>query len=118
MKKKILLFILSLTFLVSCSQNCDSIPSSFSSYSKAISIVKSSSFSIEDSIKTTKSSWIRSASFYSCNDKTGFLIITTKKGGYIFQNVPFHVWKNFKKTSSFGTYYSQNIRGKYLLNLN
>ncbi len=118
MKKFPIFLILFLTVLVSCSQNCDTIPNSFTSYSKAINIVKRSSFSIEDTVRTSKSSWIKNASFYSCDGKIGFLIITTKKEKYIFQNVPFYVWKNFKKADSFGIFYNQNIRGKYPLNIN
>lgn len=118
MKKASLILIFIFTTLFSFSQNCENIPSSFPSYSKALNIVESSIFSVKENIKTAKSSWIFNASFYSCDGKTGFLVITTKKKKYLFQNVPIFIWRGFKDTDSFGTYYNQNIRNRYKVYLN
>lgn len=102
--------------LNSCNnQNCKGLPNNFSSYENAVNEVKSTNFTIEDSIDTSRSSFIESASFYSCDSKTGFLLVKIKSTEYIHQNVPISVWESFKRTDSFGSFYSRNIKGKYQL---
>jgi len=110
-----LLFYFCTSFEPSFGQDCNKIPSSFRSYEQAVQIVKSSTFKIRESVNTSKSSWIRAASFYSCDSQKGFMIIRTDDREYIHQNVPIEVWRGFKNASSFGSYYSNNIRGKYRL---
>jgi hypothetical protein len=51
---------------ISYGQDCNKIPASFSSYEQASDLVKSSNFKIKESVNTSKSSWIRGATFYSC----------------------------------------------------
>lgn len=98
-------------------QDCNKIPSVFSSYEQAKQIVQSATFKIKDNIDTTKSSWIRGASFYSCDGKKGFLIIKTDARDYIHQNVPIEVWRGFKNADSFGNYYNSYLKGNYRLSL-
>lgn len=96
-------------------QDCNKIPSNFSSYEQAKAFVQTSVFKIKETIDTSKSSWIRGATFYSCDGQKGFLLIKTDKKDYIHQNVPIEIWREFKSASSFGSYYSNYIRGKYQL---
>jgi len=101
----------------SYSQNCKTLPIEFDSYEQAIRLVKSSTFKIEESLNTSKSSWIRGASYFSCDRKTGFLIFKTDDREYIHQNVPIDIWNGFKNASSFGSYYNRYIKGRYQLSL-
>jgi hypothetical protein len=94
-------------------QNCNNIPSSFNSYAEATQLVKSSNFKIKESVNTSKSSWIRGATYYSCDSKKGFLIIRTDDREYIHQNVPIETWNGFKNASSFGSFYNNYIKGNY-----
>lgn len=104
---------------LSCSlHDCDNIPQVFSSYNEAAAIIERTNFGYKDHISTKKSSWIKSASFRSCDKKTGFFLMVTNSGKkYIFQDMPFTVWVGFKEAGSFGAYYNQFIRGKYSLKL-
>lgn len=99
-------------------KDCTNLPNTFSSYEQASNLVKSSVFKLHENVNTSKSSWIRAVNYYSCDSKKGFLIIKTDQGEYIHQNLPIEVWREFKNASSFGSYYSDNIRGNYKLNLN
>jgi hypothetical protein len=113
-------FVLSSLITVLCfqnlqSQDCSQIPLSFSSYGQATSLVKSSTFKIKETLDTSKSSWIRGATYYSCDSKKGFLIIKTDDREYIHQNVPIEIWNSFKNASSFGSSYNANIKNKYRL---
>lgn len=109
---KILLFVL----LFSCNkQNCTDLPVSFLSYKDAILKIQKSRFSLQDNCNTSKSSWIKKASFYSCDNIAGFLLITTKTKTYIHYEVPLKIWLEFKDSDSFGKFYNRNIKGKYQL---
>ena len=114
MKKLVVLFII--TLAISCkSQECETLPESFSSYSEATSEISNTSFNISDSVDTSSSSWITDANFYSCDGTKGFLVISTSKKDYIFKNVPLNLWLNFKRASSFGKFYNRKIRDKFQL---
>ena len=108
-----------LLFLVSisayCQTDCNKLQSNFSSYNEAFKKIKSTTFKFTDYANTSKSSWIRGASFYSCDMKFGYLIIQTDDGNYIHKNVPTNIWNSFKHAKSFGSYYNKNIKNRYQL---
>jgi hypothetical protein len=109
-------FIIVTLNLVSCnSQTCNELPTQFTSYQKALSEVKSTNFTINDIVDTSRSSLIKSASFYSCDSNVGFLLVKIKNTEYIYQNVPISVWESFKKADSFGRFYNRNVKGSYQL---
>ena len=56
--------------------------------------------------------------YYSCDSKTGYLLITTAKKTYAYDNVPIEIWNKFKNADSFGKFYLSNIKGRYRLYLN
>jgi hypothetical protein len=99
-------------------QNCNSIPAHFNSYKQAISWVKNASFKIKDDVNTYKSSWIRSASYYSCDGNTGYFIYSTDSREYIHAGVPIEIWNGFKSADSFGSFYDRNIKYRYTFYLN
>ena len=75
-------FILSQSlFFISCSQktSCDQLSNHFTTYDKAVVEIKSAHFKIEESVNTSKSSWIKNASYYSCDGQQGFFILETSK---------------------------------------
>jgi hypothetical protein len=89
----------------------------FTSYSEAINTINITKFKITESVNTSRSSWVRGAFFYSCDKITGYFIIKTDNGSYIYKNLPISVWISFKNASSFGSYYDKNIRNRYKLYL-
>ncbi|MBI9040270.1 KTSC domain-containing protein [Lutibacter sp.] len=104
--------------LLSCnSQSCNELPTQFNSYQQAVSEVKSTNFTFEDRVNTSRSSLIKSASFYSCDSKIGFLLVKIRSTKYIYQNVPISVWENFKQAESFGSFYNRNVKGSYQLKI-
>jgi hypothetical protein len=119
MKKRILIiFFISLLKLAFAQPNCNKLPSTFKSYSQATTLVKAAKFKIIETANTSKSTWVKSATYYSCDGKTGYLIIMLKSKEYIHSNVPYSIWKSFKTASSHGKYYDNNIRYKYRLMIN
>ena len=107
---------LSLSICSCHSQNCNTLPSYFHSYKEAISKIKSGSFRFTDEANTSRSSWITSAKYYSCDEVTGYFIFTTNRNyEYIHQGVPIFIWRQFKTASSLGSFYDVKIKHKYQL---
>ena len=107
-----------LIFLTSCGGiNCTQLPKIYSSYKEAIKTIKSAHFNVHETLNTSKSSWIKEASYYSCDGKVGFFIFKTSKREYIYSGVPVTVWEGFKKAHSFGSYYDHYIKHRFYFRL-
>lgn len=114
--KTYLLFLL--IIFTSCGQNCKDLPNSYKNYKEAKTIVLSTNFKYTDNYNVSDSSFITSADYYSCDKLTGYLITGMNNKKYIFQNVPYNIWKGFKNAESKGKFYNREIRGRYKLKLN
>ena len=120
MKKIAVITFLSFTiFLTSCGGvNCGKLPKTYSSYREAIKTIQAAHFNIQETINTSKKSWIQDASYYSCDGKVGFFIFKTHGREYIYSDVPITAWEGFKKARSFGSYYDHRIKHRYHFILN
>ncbi len=98
--------------------DCDQLPKSYSNYDDAVKIIKASHFKIQEVVNTSQSSWVRGASYYSCDGNFGFFILKTDKQMYLYADVPVDIWNGFKNAESFGSYYDYNIKHKFSFNLN
>lgn len=117
MKKHLLILSLLLPLFAFAQTNCITLPNSFKSYEIAVRDVEEAKFSFIDKANTSKSSWITTAKYYSCDGKTGYLIISLKNRTYIHQDLPMQIWRKFKAASSFGSFYNENIKHRYRLKL-
>ncbi len=116
---KLILFFSVLILLSSCIDiDCDQLPNSYSSYNDAVKAIKGANFKLHETISTPKSSWIRGASYYSCDGHLGFLTLITERQEYLHSDVPVNIWKEFKNSDSFGSYYTNNIKHKFHFSLN
>jgi hypothetical protein len=116
-KKILLIYFLLFPILGFTQNNCKDLPKTFYSYSEAINKVRNAKFSYVDNINTSQSSFITGASYYSCDGITGYMIIGLNNKQYIHKDFPMKIWLSFKSASSFGTFYTQNIRNRYRLTL-
>lgn len=117
--KKIIILSFFLIIVTACnSGSCNSINTHFASYKDAVEIIEKSDFKIEENLDTSKSSWIESARYYSCDGDFGYLIVTTRGREYIYQNLPIELWNDFKKANSFGGFFNKNIKGNYQIQIN
>ena len=109
-------FALLLFNFFSCTgQPCEKLQENFTSYNEAESKIEKAHFNFTDKVNTSKSSWVISARFYSCNKQDGYFILETSKKSYIFQSLPITIWNDFKNAESFGSFYNKFIRGRYRL---
>ena len=114
-------FTLLLLFFISINSysqtDCDQLPTTFSSYNQALNLVSNANFSFIDNVNTSRSTVIQGAKYFSCDNRSGFLIIGVNNQRYIYQGVPINVWNNFKTASSFGSFYNSYIKNNYQLRL-
>lgn len=119
-KRRFVLFLL-IFFTINASaqshKSCEKLPASFPNYENAIQQIKVAEFKINETIDTRKSSWIRGLSYFSCDGKSGFMIMKTDSKSYIHQNVPIDIWNEVKNAESFGSYYNDKIKHLYQLSI-
>lgn len=110
--RSILYLIIGFGTLLSCTQNdCSSLPSAFESYDQAESMIRSAQYQYTDTKRTSSSSWIRKAEFYSCDREQGYFLYTTKSGKtYVHAEVPRSIWNGFKEADSHGGFYNRYIK--------
>lgn len=115
--KALTIFLLIQISLTCFGQDCNNLSNSFSTFSEAEYKIRNSKFVFKEKIITSKSSWIDSVSFFSCDKQKGYLLIQAKNRVYIHKDVPIKVWESFRKANSYGTFYNSHIKGRYLLYL-
>lgn len=94
-------------------QSCDQLPDRYSTYDEAVKKIESSNFEIKEEANTEKSSWIKGASFYSCDGKLGYFILQMDKKDYLYSDIPYSLWKEFKNAESFGKVYNEKIKDRF-----
>jgi hypothetical protein len=114
MRFKILFFLLMVSLSSIYAQvDCSKLGNSYNNYESANRAISSSRFQLTDKVNTYKSSWIRGASFYSCDGDVGYFYLKTDSNNYIYKDVPLKIWNAFKNASSHGEFYNANIRNRY-----
>lgn len=116
MKNIILVFIL---LFIGCKKSIK-IPNEFRSYQEAQYIVQSADLRIKEEAETVGKStnnWIREAKYFANDKNSGYLIINMKGKDYIFDELPYSVWEEFKNADDLGKAFHQMIKGKYNLKL-
>ena len=94
--------------------NCHELPEKFNSPTQAIDAVEKSTFRFTQSIKISRYHSPKAAFYYSCDGKTGYLIVTLKGDSRkIYKNIPQEVWDQFSNTNDPIGYYASNIEKKY-----
>lgn len=117
--KKIFIQIILILLVLQCKKNAP-IPNEFRSYSEAQYIVQSADLSIQEEAETdgkSKNNWIREAKYFANDRNRGYLIINMKGKDYIFDELPYSVWEQFKNSEDLGKAYHRLIKGRYNLKL-
>src|ERR1039457_1996021 len=97
LKRLIIISLLSGAILSCTGQHCKNLPTTFSSYSQAITLVQSSTFKVQETADTASSARITSANYYSWDGKTWYLIYTTNRGyQYIHKGVLMELGESLK----------------------
>ncbi|MBS9774501.1 MAG: KTSC domain-containing protein [Tenacibaculum sp.] len=98
-------------------QSCEKIKEKFDNHKVAVRLIKTTRFNFTEDCDTSKSSWIKSLKFKSCDLKVGYIFLETKKKTYIYSNIPISLWNEFKYAKSLGKFYNTRIKGKYKIQI-
>lgn len=94
--------------------NCDDLPGQFDSADKAIKTVESSKFRFQQSVKISRYRSPRSAVYYSCDGKSGYLVVEESDSvRLIYSQIPEEVWDQFVNTNDPIYYYTKKIKSAY-----
>ena len=114
---RFLLLVCSILSLLSCSaeaqQSCEQLEKKYLDADRMVSLLDQTSFSFSEEFDTSQSSWIKAASFYSCDGAKGYFVLRTSKKVYLYKDVPKDLWSRFKQADSLGSFYNRQIKGRY-----
>lgn len=113
------LIFIGILLLFGChSIDCTQLSSIFNNYDDAETRISNSKWELKDYVDCSTSSWIASASYYSCDKNTGYFLMKTKAGkSYLHQSVPKVLFDQFKNADSYGSFYNDKFRGNFQLSL-
>ena len=114
---KFLLLACPMLSFISCTadaqQSCEQIEEKYVDADRMVDLLKQTSFNFSEQIDTSQSSWIKAASYYSCDGAVGFFVLRTSKKVYLYKDVPKDLWSRFKQADSLGSFYNRQIKGRY-----
>lgn len=106
-----------LLFCLSCTadaqQSCEQLEEKYVDADRMVRLLDQTSFSFSEEFDTSQSSWIKAASFYSCDGAKGYFVLRTSKKVYLYKDVPKDLWSRFKQADSLGSFYNRQIKGRY-----
>lgn len=95
--------------------DCNKMKTSFSDIEEANSVLSATTFAFTQELKTTKRSGVKHASYFSCDNEMGYLLIGVDNKEYVYKNFPRFQWKLLVETNDLDDFYDESVRGKYLL---
>ena len=97
------------------STNCDSLDITTLSLDEAISKIENSKFRFQQQFKISRTYGIMNARYYSCNGKSGYLIMLVDKKDLIYLEVPKSVWETLITSADINAFYKSEIEKCYEL---
>jgi hypothetical protein len=95
------------------STNCDSLQLNGLPVDKMIQIIKNSAFRFDQQFKISRLSGIRGGNYYSCDGKSGFLMVDVDKEIELYVDVPKSTWDEFLLSPDLDGFYERNIKNSY-----
>ena len=80
----------------------------------AIEYLTHQEFAFTESFETMSVRGIQHATFFSCDKKTGYLLVETHEEAEVYKNVPMDTWQEFSFANSVESYYKYHIKYKYV----
>ena len=93
----------------------DQIQGNWKSEKEAVKYIENNTFLSSESVIPDENSWMTSAHFYTYNQKSGYLIIKSKKKTFVHQEVPIEIWNALKEAKTMGGYHNFYIKNYYKL---
>jgi hypothetical protein len=95
------------------SANCDTLDITSYPLGEAKSIIELATFRYQQQFKISRTYGVMSARFYSCDGKSGYLVIKVDKKDIIYLEVPEAKWKGLISSADINGFYDTEIKGIY-----
>jgi hypothetical protein len=93
--------------------DCDSLRLDGLSFNEALETIANTSFRFQQKFKYSRLSGVQAGQFYSCDGKSGFLLLTVDKATTIYKDVPKTIWDNLIQSSDPDLLYIEKIRDEF-----
>lgn len=90
--------------------DCQELGDNFHDLEGALTAIKRSRFYYEQKIRTTRKSGLMEASYYSCDFKSGYLIIRYDSAEQLYWPVDMTLWERFQKSPDIDGFYIKEIK--------
>lgn len=94
-------------------QSCEQLKTMNIDADGMVDLLEQTDFAYTERFDTSQSSWIKAASYYSCDGYNGYFVLRTSKKVYLYKDVPKDIWIRFKQADSLGSFYNKQIKGRY-----
>ena len=93
---------------------CDSLQIKGKTLEESLKLITTATFRSDQQFKLSRPTGLHQADYYSCDGKTGFLVVTIDDRSEICDAVPKSIWDAFWTTSDLESFYQEEVREKYL----
>ena len=102
-------------FEVSSPSSCDNLPSYFENADAALSQIETVKFNTTESFRINRKRGLTSGQFYSCDNKTGFLVLEIDGQKVIYRSVEKTLWNELTSTNDPEGFIYQRIKLRYTM---
>ncbi|MEO1054572.1 MAG: hypothetical protein AAFX87_28330 [Bacteroidota bacterium] len=93
--------------------NCDELPDSFANADEAVSLIEKGKYRYQQDFKISRVTGFQGGSFYSCDNKVGYLIVSVSNKKTAFKDIPKAVWQSFMNSMDPQSFYEMKILSQY-----
>ena len=92
---------------------CDSLVLNQDDFSSKLEKIENARWRYSQSMHLNRPHGLRRADFYSCDVKTGYLVLLIDDQTSIYQNVPVDLWKEFTESPDPDRFIADKIKGTF-----
>ena len=89
---------------------CDSLQDEFNNEEEALFLVENATYRSTSQFKINRAKGVRGAWYYSCDNKTGFLILLIDNNKHLFQYVSNKIWEQLTQTTDYKSFIMNNLK--------
>jgi len=97
--------------------SCDSIVIADLDFETAVSIISEASFRFQQNIKVSRRKGFKEASYFSCDNERGFMLIAYDDLSMLYEDIPKSLWDQLVQSGNPGAFYENNIKENFKASL-
>jgi hypothetical protein len=93
--------------------SCDSLMLDTTDIEIALDVIANTVFRFQQNIKINRSKGFKEASYFSCYNQEGYMVIKYHDCMYLYSSIPKHIWESMIVSGNPGSFFETNIRDQY-----